>query len=93
VAFVEEERLNRDVHTKRFPHQAIASVLRQGGVDINDVDAVAFAHKPAIDFARSASDAVRRVAPKRLGVQAFVDARLAARERTFRNHWSYKGPV
>ncbi|MCU4184547.1 hypothetical protein K6U06_09255 [Acidiferrimicrobium sp. IK] len=93
VAFVEEERLNRDVHTKRFPHQAIASVLRQGGLDINDVDAVAFAHKPAVDFARSASDALRRATPKRLATQAFVDARLAARERTFRQHWRYKGPV
>ena len=93
VAFVEEERLNRDVHTKRFPHQAIASVLRQGGLDVNDVDIVAFAHKPAVDFARSAGDALRRMAPKRLAAQAFVDARLAAREQAFRRHWHYRGPI
>lgn len=93
VAFVEEERLNRDVHTKRFPHQAIGSVLRQGGLDIGDVDVVALAQRPAVDFARSAGDAVGRAAPKRLTVQAFVDARLATRERTFRRHWSYAGRV
>ncbi len=93
VAFVEEERLNRDVHTKRFPHQAIASCLRQGGLDIGDVDVVAFAHQPVTDFKRAAADAIRRAAPKRLATQAFVDARLMARERLFRRHWGYRGPI
>ncbi|MBO0730123.1 MAG: hypothetical protein J2P57_12755, partial [Acidimicrobiaceae bacterium] len=55
VAFVEEERLNREVHTKRFPHQAISSCLRQGGLDIGDVDVVAFAHQPLADFRRGAA--------------------------------------
>ncbi|MGI8492395.1 MAG: carbamoyltransferase N-terminal domain-containing protein, partial [Acidimicrobiales bacterium] len=93
VAFVEEERLNRDVHTKRFPHQAIASCLRQGGLDIGDVDIVAFAHQPVRDFVRGATDAVRRAAPKRLAGQAYVDARLLAKERLFRKAWRYRGPI
>ncbi|MDQ2754696.1 MAG: carbamoyltransferase, partial [Actinomycetota bacterium] len=93
VAFVEEERLNREVHTKRFPHQAIGSCLRLGGLDIADIDIVAFAHQPVTDFARGAADAVRRRAPKRLGGQAFVDARLLAKERLFRRSWHYRGPI
>lgn len=93
VAFVEEERLNRDVHTKRFPHRAIDSVLRQAGVDIGDVDVVAFAHRPLVDLRRGAADAIRRRAPKRLAAQAVVDARLAGRERTFRAHWGYRGRI
>ncbi|HET9692573.1 MAG TPA: carbamoyltransferase C-terminal domain-containing protein [Acidimicrobiales bacterium] len=93
VAFVEEERVNREVHTRRFPHRAIDSVLRQGGVDIGDVDIVAFAHRAGTDLARGGLDALRRGAPKRLATQAYVDARLARRERTFRRHWGYTGEV
>jgi carbamoyltransferase len=93
VAFVEEERLNRDVHTKRFPHQAIGACLRLGGIDISDVSMVAFAHRPLTDFHRGALDAVARRAPKRLAAQAFVDARLATRELELRRTWGYRGPV
>ncbi len=93
VAFVEEERLNREVHTKRFPHQAIASCLRQGGIDIADVEMVAFAYRPQDDFARGAADAIRRRAPKRLAAQAYVDARLASKEQLFRRAWRYRGPL
>jgi carbamoyltransferase len=93
VGYGEEERFNREVHTKRFPNQAIASCLRLGAIDINDVDAVAFAHRPAVDFRRGAGDAVRRASPKRLAAQAFIDARLAAREELFRRTWGYRGPI
>lgn len=93
VGFAEEERFNREVHTKRFPHQAIASVLRLGGIEIAQVELVAFAYRPAVDFRRGAADAVRRRAPKRLAAQAYVDARLAAKERQLRRTWGYTGPV
>ncbi|MFI7705173.1 carbamoyltransferase [Nonomuraea sp. NPDC049480] len=42
VAAVEEERLNREKKTARFPREAIAWVLRQGGLTFDDVDV--FAH-------------------------------------------------
>jgi carbamoyltransferase len=93
VAFAEEERFNREVHTKRFPHQAIGSVLRQGGIDVGAVDHVAFAHQPRTDFRRGALDALKRHAPKRLAAQAFIDARLASRTQLFRRTWGYTGPV
>jgi carbamoyltransferase len=93
VAFAEEERLNREVHTKRFPHQAISSCLRLGGLSIDDIDLVAFAQRPAVDFARGASDALRRGAPKRLAAQTLVDGRLAAKKTTFRRTWGYRGPM
>ncbi|MDA8283182.1 MAG: carbamoyltransferase [Actinomycetota bacterium] len=93
VAFAEEERFNREVHTKRFPHQAIGSVLRLAGIDISQVEAVAFAYRPGLDFRRGAADAVRRRAPKRLAAQAVVDARLAVKERQLRRTWGYTGPL
>src|SRR5438270_11890724 len=78
VAIGEEERFNRDQHTKVFPDQAIAFCLERGGITIKDVDVVAFAQKAGTDFARGALDALRRVAPKRLAAQAYVDPRLRA---------------
>jgi len=93
VGFAEEERFDREVHTKRFPHQAIASVLRLGGIEISEVELVAFAYRPGVDFRRGAADAIARRSPKRLAVQAYVDARLAAKERQLRRTWGYRGPV
>ena len=42
VAFVEEERFNREKHTKAFPDQAIEFCLRTGGITIDEVEVVAF---------------------------------------------------
>jgi carbamoyltransferase len=93
VAFVEEERFNRERHTRRFPDAAIAYCLEQGGLGLSEVDVVAFAHRPGLDFARGALDALRRGSPKRLAVQAYVDANLARKELAFRRRWGYRGKV
>ncbi|HET7487721.1 MAG TPA: carbamoyltransferase C-terminal domain-containing protein [Acidimicrobiales bacterium] len=93
VAIGEQERFDRDQHTKHFPHAAIAYCLQQAGIGIDQVEAVAFAHHAGLDFARGAADAVARLAPKRLAAQAYTDARLVLRERTFRRTWGYRGKV
>lgn len=93
VAFVEEERLNRDKHTKAFPDRAIAFCLERAGITMKDVDVVAFAHRAGRDFAIGAVDAVRRVAPKRLAAQAYVDANLVRKERSFARRHGYRGRV
>jgi carbamoyltransferase len=46
VSFVEEERLNREKHTSAFPEQALRHVLTAGGLDLSDVDEIAFFLKP-----------------------------------------------
>ena len=46
VSFVEEERLNREKHTSAFPEQALRHVLTAGGLDLSDIDEVAFFLKP-----------------------------------------------
>ncbi len=91
VALGEEERFNRDQHTKQFPYQAIEFCLRSAGVPMAEVEAVAVAQKPLVDWARGTADALRRASGKRLGAQAFTDARLAAREWHFRRHFGYRG--
>jgi carbamoyltransferase len=93
VAFAEEERFNRDRHTRRFPDQAIGFCLAQAGIGIGEVDVVAFAHRPGLDLARGVADALARRAPKRLAVQAYVDANLLRKEAAFRARWRYRGRI
>jgi carbamoyltransferase len=44
--FIEEERLNREKHTCRYPALAIEACLRQEGITIKDVDYITFFWKP-----------------------------------------------
>ena len=46
VAAVEEERFNRIKHSAGFPLEAIRYCLRQGGLDLREVDAIAVGMKP-----------------------------------------------
>jgi carbamoyltransferase len=91
VAFVEEERLNREKHTKAFPDRAIAFCLERAGISIGDVDVVAFAHRAGRDFSLGALDAAKRLAPRRFAAQAYVDASLVRKERAFARRWGFKG--
>jgi carbamoyltransferase len=93
VALAEEERFNRERHTKRFPDQAIGFCLGLAGIGIGDVDVVAFAHRPGLDLARGVADALARRAPKRLAVQAYVDGNLLGKEVAFRARWRYRGRI
>ena len=93
VAIGEQERFDRDQHTKHFPHLAIAYCLEEAGVGIDQLDAVAFAHHAGVDLVRGAADAVARAAPKRLAAQAYTDSRLVLKERSFRRTWGYRGRV
>jgi len=95
VAFVEEERLNRDKHTKAFPDLAIRWCLDQGGIEMDDVDVVAFSHEAGVDFRRGAVDAMKKLphplAAKRLAAQAYVDTNLARKQQSFIKRWGYRG--
>lgn len=46
VAAVEEERFNRIKHSAGFPIEAVRYCLRQGGVDLRELDAIAVGMKP-----------------------------------------------
>ena len=93
VAFVEEERFNRDKHTKAFPDQAVAYCLAEGGIGMGDVDLLAFAHRAGADFRRGAWDALKRAAPKRLAAQTYVDLGLIRKQRAFVRRHGYRGAV
>lgn len=46
VAAIEEERLNRDKHTKLFPELAIARCLKMANLSFKDIDHIAVSIKP-----------------------------------------------
>ena len=52
VAAAQEERFSRVKHDARFPEHAVAYCLREGGVAVSDLDAVAFYDKPLLTFER-----------------------------------------
>ena len=93
ASFAEQERFNREQHTKAFPDDAIGFCLAEAGISADQLEGVAFGHDALVDFARGAKDALRRAAPKRLAAQGFVDGRLLLRERAFRRRWGYGGPI
>ncbi len=95
VAFVEQERFNREKHTKAFPDDAIAFCLATAGIGIAEVDVVAFAHRAGVDFARGAADALKRfpLSAKRLAAQAYIDWSLWQKQRAFARRWGYRGRV
>lgn len=52
VAAAQEERFTRKKHDARFPESAIAYCLREGGIDLSQVDKVVFYDKPFLKFER-----------------------------------------
>jgi predicted NodU family carbamoyl transferase len=75
VAFAEEEMLNRERH-QALTRPGDRVCLHAAGIGMADVEVVAFAHRPGLDLVRGMADALRRRAPRRLAVQAYVDANL-----------------
>jgi carbamoyltransferase len=93
VAFVEEERFNREKHTKAFPDSAIEFCLREAGIGIRDVDVVAFAHRAGLDFRRGMRDLLRRLprSAKAVAAQCYVDLNLVRKQQAFVRRWGYRG--
>lgn len=52
IAAAQEERFTRIKHDPDFPVNAVKFCLKYSGVDINDVDAIAFYDKPLLKFER-----------------------------------------
>jgi carbamoyltransferase len=52
VAAAQEERFTRKKHDARMPRHAVNSCLKLAGVELSDVDVVAFYEKPFVKFER-----------------------------------------
>ena len=71
TAAAQEERFTRKRHDAAFPSQAVAACLRQGGIGVGELDAVAFYDKPFLKFERILETHLWR-APR--GLPAFLQA-------------------
>lgn len=52
IAAAQEERFTRDKHTPDFPVKAIQYCLEEGGLTIDELDAIVFYDKPLLKFER-----------------------------------------
>ena len=52
IAAAQEERFSREKNDERFPRNAIQYCLREGGINLKNIDAVAFYDKPIVKFTR-----------------------------------------
>jgi len=60
VAALEEERFNRDKHTRAFPVNAINECLKIANISVNDIDHVAVSIKPSHRWPTKVAYAARR---------------------------------
>src|SRR3954470_18163234 len=97
VAAAQEERFTRKKHDEGFPARAVEYCLREGGVRITDVDAVAFYDKPLLKFERLL-ESYLGVAPR--GWRSFIAAmpvwvkdKLFTGDTIRKNLDSYSGPL
>jgi carbamoyltransferase len=71
VAAVQEERFSRKKHDARFPEKAVSYCLKEAGVTVADLTAVAFYDKPWLKFERLIQTYVA-YAPR--GIRSFLKA-------------------
>ncbi len=69
VAAAQEERFTRVKHDPSFPQEAVAYCLKEAGIEIGDVDYVAFYDKPFLKFERLLMTYLATV-PK--GIRSFI---------------------
>ena len=71
IAAAQEERFTRDKHTSDFPTEAVAYCLEEGGLTIDELDAVVFYDKPFLKFERLL-ETYYAYSPK--GLRSFIKA-------------------
>ncbi|MDY7093033.1 MAG: carbamoyltransferase N-terminal domain-containing protein [Acidobacteriota bacterium] len=88
VAAVEEERFSRVKHDRRLPVHAFRYCLEAGGLDITDVDAVAYYERPVAKLGRQLWSGTPLEAA---GQGAWLDPHGA--ERSIRRRLGFEGPL
>lgn len=71
IAAAQEERFSRRKHDPRFPSEAVAYCLREGGLRADDLDAIAYYEKPFRKFDRILVETLT-TAPR--GLRRYLDA-------------------
>jgi carbamoyltransferase len=88
LAAAEEERFSRLKHDARLPVAAFRYCLGEGGIDVSDVEAVAYYESPTKKLSRQLWAGPPPGSARGLG---FLDARRP--EREIRERLGYEGPI
>ncbi len=96
VAAADEERFTRRKHDPAFPKNAVEFCLREGGLKIEDIDAIAFYEKPLLKFERLLTQHVRYFPHSfwvfQRAMTSWLTEKLRVR-RLFRKKLKFKGEV
>ena len=93
IAAIEEERLNRDKHTRAFPKLAIDRCLKIANLDYNDIDYIAVSIKPTHNLGKKLLHCVTN--PK--SIKPFINHEFMHAHNMqkgfwnwFKHHWKSK---
>lgn len=95
VAFAEEERFNKEKHTRAFPDNAIDFCLREANTSINDLDYVGFPFKPGLDYWRGFIDFLKGIpfSSRRFAGQTYFDYSLIKKVIDFKKRYGYRNKI
>ncbi len=87
VAAIEEERLNRDKHTRAFPMLAIDRCLKIANLDYNDIDHIAVSIKPTHNMGKKVAYGLKNLKT----IKPFINHELVHGYNKQKSFWNWFG--
>ena len=87
IAAIEEERLNRDKHTRVFPMLAIDRCLKIAGLSYNDIDHIAVSIKPTHNIGKKVVYSLTHLKT----IKSFINHELAQGYNKQKSFWNWFG--
>lgn len=87
IAAIEEERLNRDKHTRSFPMLAIDRCLKIAGLSYNDIDHIAVSIKPTHNLGKKIVHSVTHLKT----IKPFINHELVHGYNKQKSFWNWFG--
>ena len=87
IAAIEEERLNRDKHTRSFPMRAIDRCLKLAGLNYNDIDHIAVSIKPTHNLGKKIIHGLTHLKT----IKSFINHELVHGYNNQKSFWNWFG--
>ncbi|GAA4231928.1 carbamoyltransferase [Postechiella marina] len=87
VAAIEEERLNRDKHTRNFPMLAIDRCLKIAGLSYKDIDHIAVSIKPTHNIGKKIGHSLKNLKT----IKPFINHELVHGYNKQKSFWNWFG--
>jgi len=93
IAAIEEERLNRDKHTRVFPQKAIDRCLKIANITYDDIDHIAVSIKPTHNVSKKIVHGIRHISRLKTFINHEYTHAINKQNsfwKWFKQHWSSK---